>query len=208
MSSNELTERVLVIASCNAGKIREFTNLLAHLPLEIRPQPADLNVEETGSSFAENARIKASTVAKATGHWALADDSGLSVNALNGAPGVHSARFADSDAARISRLLFELEEAKTTDRSAQFTAALAVADPNGKIQIEVEGECPGTILAQPRGDSGFGYDPVFYLPELDQTFAEMQKAVKNQVGHRGRAFSNLEPQLRQIINSSLQSIND
>ena len=200
MSSNELTERVLVIASCNAGKIREFTNLLAHLPLEIRPQPADLNVEETGSSFAENARIKASAVAKATGHWALADDSGLSVNALNGAPGVHSARFADSDAARISRLLFELEEAKTTDRSAQFTAALAVADPSGKIQLEVEGECPGTILEQPRGDSGFGYDPVFYLPELDQTFAEMEKAVKNQVGHRGRAFSNLEPQLRQIIN--------
>ena len=201
MSDSQSEARVMVIASGNAGKIREFTNLLAHLPLDIKPQPTDLNVEETGSSFAENARIKATAVAQATGHWALADDSGLSVLALNGAPGVHSARYANNDEARIARLLHELEQAQCTDRRAQFTAALAVADPNGKIRLEVEGECPGTILDKPRGNSGFGYDPVFYLPELDQTFAEMEKAVKNRVGHRGRAFSNLEPQLSQLLNS-------
>ncbi|MFL0777423.1 MAG: non-canonical purine NTP pyrophosphatase, partial [Prochlorococcus sp.] len=122
MSDRQLAERVMVIASGNAGKIREFTNLLAHLPLDIKPQPTDLNVEETGSSFAENARIKATAVAKATGHWALADDSGLSVIALNGAPGVHSARYAPTDSQRISRLLRELDGIE--NRHAHFNAAL------------------------------------------------------------------------------------
>ena len=199
MSNSELPERVLVIASGNAGKIREFRQLLSHLPLSVQAQPEDLAVEETGQTFAENARIKALTVAQATGHWVLADDSGLSVNALNGAPGVHSARFADSDDARIARLLFELEEAKASDRSAQFTAALAVADPSGKIQIEVAGSCPGMILKTPRGEGGFGYDPVFYMPEVGQTFAEMDKAMKDRLGHRGRAFNALRPRLSQLV---------
>ena len=156
MSSSQISKRILIIASGNAGKIREFSNLLAHIPLEIRPQPTGLHVEETGSSFSANARIKATAVAAATGQWALADDSGLSVAALNGAPGVHSARYAENDEARIARLLNELEAAKSSDRSAHFTAALAVADPSGKIRIEVEGECPGMILKTPRGEGGFG----------------------------------------------------
>ena len=202
----------LVIASGNAGKIREFAALLAGLPLEIRAQPEGLEVEETGATFAQNARLKATAVALASGCWALADDSGLAVAALAGEPGVHSARYAASDPERIARLLRELEAATTaiaiaraaatttaTDRSARFTAALALADPSGAIRLEVEGHCPGVILEAPRGAGGFGYDPVFLVPELGQTFAEMDKATKGRIGHRGRAFALLEPGLRQLL---------
>jgi XTP/dITP diphosphohydrolase len=220
----------LVIASGNAGKIREFAALLAELPLEIQAQPEGLEVEETGATFAENARLKAEAVARATGCWALADDSGLAVAALAGAPGVHSARYAASDPDRIARLLGELEAAlrdqaaqrleagfpsstvlpavtrpltvprlESGDRSARFTAALALADPSGAIRLEVEGNCPGVILEAPRGAGGFGYDPVFLVPELGQTFAEMDKATKGRIGHRGRAFALLEPGLRQLL---------
>jgi XTP/dITP diphosphohydrolase len=189
--------RRLVIASGNAGKLREFSQLLAELPLRIEPMPADLEVEETGSTFAENARIKATAVARATGQWALADDSGLSVAALGGAPGVHSARYADSDAARIARLLEEL--AGNSDRNAHFTAALAVAAPNGTVVLEVEGICPGAILEAPRGSGGFGYDPIFYVPEAGLSFAEMDKATKGRLGHRGRAFALLEPKLKVLL---------
>lgn len=200
----------LVIASGNAGKVREFSHLLAGLGLEIRPQPEGLEVEETGTTFAENARLKAEAVARATGCWALADDSGLSVSALGGAPGVHSARYADSDASRIERLLRELAAANAealargaaADRSARFTAALAVANPNGEVVLEVEGVCPGTILEERRGAGGFGYDPVFLVPELGLTFAEMDKASKSRVGHRGRAFAALEPKLRARLSGS------
>jgi XTP/dITP diphosphohydrolase len=199
--------KVLVIASGNAGKVREFSHLLAALDLEIRPQPQGLEVDETGSTFGENARIKASAVAKATGHWALADDSGLCVDALGGAPGVHSARYAEGDQARIARLLAELATANgSTDpahvrknRRAKFVAALAVADPSGAVQLEVEGRCPGEILTSPRGEGGFGYDPVFYVPEAGQTFAEMAKDLKGRIGHRGRAFEMLQPQLRALL---------
>lgn len=192
----------LVIASGNAGKVREFGALLADLPLQTRAQPEGLEVEETGSSFAANARLKAVAVARATGCWALADDSGLSVEALGGAPGVHSARYADSDPARISRLLRELDAAgahTTAARSARFTAALALADPNGQVVLEVEGHCPGTILEAPRGEGGFGYDPVFFVPELGLSFAEMDKAQKAACGHRGRAFAVLQPQLQALL---------
>jgi XTP/dITP diphosphohydrolase len=196
-----------VIASGNAGKIREFADLLAHLPLEIRAQPEGLEVEETGTTFAANARLKAEAVALATGCWALADDSGLAVDAVGGAPGVVSARYAPTDPERIARLLAELAAANqersaqglAPDRIARFTAALAVADPSGAIRIEVEGHCPGVILEAPRGAGGFGYDPVFLVPELEQTFAEMDKATKARIGHRGRAFALLEPGLRGLL---------
>ena len=188
---------VLVIASGNAGKVREFGHLLAALQLEIRPQPEGLEVEETGDTFAANARLKAEAVARDTGCWALADDSGLSVSALGGAPGVHSARYADSDEARIARLLRELEGA--SDRTAQFTAALAVADPSGTIRLEVEGICPGTILEEQRGDGGFGYDPVFFVPDAGLTYAEMDKQLKGRIGHRGQAFAQLAPRLQELL---------
>jgi XTP/dITP diphosphohydrolase len=187
----------LVIASGNAGKVREFGHLLAELQLEIRPQPEGVEVEETGDTFAANARLKAEAVALATGCWTLADDSGLSVSALGGAPGVHSARYADSDEARIARLLRELEGA--SDRTAQFTAALAVADPSGTLRLEMEGICPGIILEEQRGDGGFGYDPVFLVPDAGLTYAEMDKQLKGRIGHRGQAFAQLAPRLQELL---------
>ena len=193
----------LVIASGNAGKIREFDQLLAPLGFTIEPMPAGLDIEETGTTFAENARLKAVAVAQATGHWALADDSGLSVTALGGAPGVQSARYADSDAARIARLLLELDGA--SDRSAHFTAALAVANPSGAVVLEVEGHCPGLILEAERGSGGFGYDPIFLVPETGLSFAEMDAATKERLGHRGRAFALLEPRLRALLGQAFNN---
>jgi len=197
----------LVIASGNGGKVREFAALLAGLGLEIRPQPEGLEVEETGLTFAENARLKAIAVARASGCWALADDSGLAVDALAGAPGVHSARYAASDPERIARLLAALGAANqqraaaglAPQRSARFTAALALADPSGILRLEVEGHCPGEILETPRGSGGFGYDPVFLVPETGLSFAEMDKVTKARIGHRGRAFALLEPGLRELL---------
>ena len=205
--SPEAVLKTLVIASGNAGKIREFANLLAAFQLEIQPQPEGLEVEETGDTFAANARLKAIAVAQATGQWALADDSGLAVTALGGAPGVQSARYADSDPARIARLLAALDGANlerlqaglAPDRSANFTAALALANPAGEVVLEVEGHCPGTILEAPRGNGGFGYDPVFWVPETGQTFAEMDKTLKGRIGHRGRAFAQLAPRLAPLL---------
>jgi XTP/dITP diphosphohydrolase len=192
----------LVIASGNAGKVREFAALLAELPLVVRPQPEGLEVEETGATFAENARLKAEAVARATGCWALADDSGLAVDALGGAPGVLSARYAPTDPERIARLLAELAAADALAlerRGAAFVAALALADPSGMVRLAVEGRCAGRIIEAPRGVGGFGYDPVFLVPELNLTFAEMDKATKGRIGHRGRAFALLEPGLRELL---------
>ena len=195
-----MSARTLVIASGNAGKIREFAGLLEHLPLTVNPQPEGLEVEETGLTFAENARIKARAVAAATGHWSLADDSGLSVDALDGAPGVFSARYAESDPARIARLLQELGD--TDNRSAYFSAALCIAAPDGSMLVEVEGRCDGVITTTPRGAEGFGYDPIFEVLGTGQTFAEMDRERKKSHGHRGRAFTLLEPQLHQLLAGS------
>jgi len=162
-----------------------------------------LEIEETGATFADNARLKAIAVAQATGQWALADDSGLCVTALGGAPGVQSARYADSDAARIARLLRELDGA--SDRSAHFTAALAVADPSGAVVLEVEGHCAGLILEAERGSGGFGYDPIFWVPESGLSFAEMDATTKGTLGHRGRAFALLEPRLRALLGQAFNN---
>ena len=192
----------LVIASGNAGKVREFGQLLEGLGLDTQPQPKGIEVEETGDTFATNARLKAEAVAQATGQWALADDSGLSVDALGGAPGVHSARYAATDAARIERLMQELNAAGAHDpssRSAFFTAALALADPSGRVVLEVEGHCPGEILREGRGDGGFGYDPVFYVVEAGLSFAEMSKELKAELGHRGKAVKRLKAGIRKLL---------
>ena len=189
--------RVLVIASGNQGKIREFQGLLSGLPLLVESQPDGLEVEETGTTFAANARIKALAVAKATGHWALADDSGLSVTALNGAPGVHSARYAPTDPERIQKLLAAL--LNCPQRGAYFSAALCVAAPDGQVLLEVEGRCEGQITKVPRGDQGFGYDPIFEVNTTGHTFAEMPLNEKKSHGHRGRAFALLEPLLKRLI---------
>ena len=192
--------KALVIASGNAGKIREFQGLLQALPVTVRPQPEGLEVEETGSTFAANARLKAQAVAATTGEWALADDSGLSVDALDGAPGVHSARYAPTDPERIARLLKALNG--SAQRQAHFCAALCIAAPDGSVLLEVEGRCDGLITASPRGEQGFGYDPIFEVAGTGRTFAEMPLAEKKQHGHRGRAFSLLEPQLRHLLQAT------
>ena len=189
--------KTLVIASGNPGKIHEFENLLRALPIDVRPQPEGLNVEETGSTFAANAQLKAKAVASLTGEWALADDSGLSVDALDGGPGVHSARYAASDPERIERLLKALNDC--SKREAHFCAALCIAAPDGQVLLEVEGRCEGRITTVPRGEQGFGYDPIFEVNDTGRTFAEMALAEKKRHGHRGRAFNALEPKLRELL---------
>lgn len=204
---SEMPTKRLVLASTNAGKVREFQALLGDLGVEIGPMPAELEVEETGSTFAENARLKASTVARATQCWALADDSGLEVMALGGAPGVYSARYAPTDRARIERLIRELalaeregrEAERGFGRSARFVAALALANPQGTVELEVEGVCEGRILEAPRGDGGFGYDPVFWIESMGQTFAEMDSETKARCSHRGRALAALKPGLQERL---------
>ncbi|HEY9691664.1 MAG TPA: RdgB/HAM1 family non-canonical purine NTP pyrophosphatase [Oculatellaceae cyanobacterium] len=184
----------LVVATGNLGKLREMQAYLSDLGWELRLKPAELEIEETGETFSENARLKASQVAIATGEWAIADDSGLEVDALGGAPGVYSARYGNSDGDRIERLLREL--GNTQNRQAQFACAVALARPDGSIALEAEGVCRGEILAATRGSGGFGYDPVFYVPEVQQTFAEMTPELKRSLSHRGKAFQALLPQLK------------
>lgn len=186
----------LVVATGNPGKLREIQEYLTNLAIELYLKPDRLEIEETGITFVENACLKASQVATALGEWAIADDSGLEVDALNGAPGIYSARYARSDRERIERLLEEL--GNNTNRRAKFVCAIAIARPDGAIAASVEGICPGEILYAPRGTSGFGYDPIFYVPQEKQTFAQMKPEVKHKISHRGKAFEKLIPQLREL----------
>ncbi|BAS56457.1 MULTISPECIES: RdgB/HAM1 family non-canonical purine NTP pyrophosphatase [Leptolyngbya] len=187
---------VLVVATGNPGKVKEIEPYLSGLNWELRLKPPELEMEETGTTFQENAAQKATQVAIATGQWAIADDSGLEVMALDGRPGVYSARYAESDQARIAKLLGELGDA--TDRRAQFVCAIAVAKPDGTIALLTEGFCPGEILTAPRGEGGFGYDPIFYVPEQRMTFSEMPLEVKQEISHRGRAFQAILPQMKAL----------
>ena len=183
----------VIVATGNPGKLREMQAYLKHLDWSLALKPNHLDIEETGQTFLENARLKASGVARALGAWAIADDSGLQVDALHGAPGIYSARYADSDRARIERLLTAM--AGISDRRAQFVCALALARPDGTIALETEGICHGSILTEPRGQGGFGYDPLFYVEELGQTFGEMSALDKHHHSHRGIAFRQLGPAL-------------
>jgi XTP/dITP diphosphohydrolase len=188
---------ILCIATNNAGKQVEFRELLAEWPGEI-VYPADLglalDVEERGDSFAEIAALKAVAYAEASGLPCLADDSGLEVDALQGAPGIYTARYAGpgaSDADRYRKLLAELGDLPLERRTARFRCAVALAYPDGATngrEVDVaEGTCEGVIAFAPRGEHGFGYDPVFYLPEHGRTMAELPAAVKNRISHRARA---------------------
>lgn len=187
----------LVIASGNAGKVEEFRAYLANLGVTLIAKPDSIDVEETGITFIENARLKASQVAIATNEWAIADDSGLEVVALNGAPGVLSARYADTDRSRIDRVLQELRGA--SNRAAQFVCAIAIASPDGAIAAEAIGICKGAIADAPVGNGGFGYDPIFFVPELQQTFGEIAPEVKAKISHRAIALSSLRPKLASLV---------
>jgi XTP/dITP diphosphohydrolase len=188
----------LIVATGNSGKLKEMQAYLEGLEIELQLKPKDLEIEETGKTFLENAGLKASQVALATGEWAIADDSGLAVDALNGAPGLYSARYAPTEAECIVRLLKELGE--TPNRNAQFVCAVVVARPDGSIAIQYEGICQGTITHQPVGTGGFGYDPIFYVPEYQMTFAQMPAELKHEISHRGRAFQWVLPQLQALGN--------
>ena len=188
--------RKLIVATGNPGKLQEMQEYLSGLPWQLELKPAELDIEETGTTFIANARLKASEVARAIGKWAIADDSGLAVDALGGAPGLYSSRYGKTDEERINRLLRELGD--TDNRQAKFICAIAIANPDGQIILETEGICPGEILNSPCGDRGFGYDPIFYVPSQQQTFAEMSPETKSRVSHRGVAFARLMPDLQKI----------
>jgi len=186
----------VVVATGNPGKLKEMQTYLADLGWELALKPPEIDVEETGTTFLENARLKASAVAQAMGQWAIADDSGLMVEALDGAPGLYTARYGRTDDDRISRLLNELQNAE--NRAAQFVCAIALARPDGTIALQTEGVCHGAIATAKRGVGGFGYDPVFYVPAVAKTFAEMSRADKDRLSHRGVAFDQLMPELRSL----------
>lgn len=189
----------LVVATGNPGKLKEIQAYLQVFDIQLQLKPEELEVEETGETFRENAALKASEVAKATRQWAIADDSGLRVDALDGAPGVYSARYGTTDSERIERVLREL--GNSGDRNAAFVCAIAIARPDGSIALEVEGVCPGEIMDSPQGDSGFGYDPIFYVPTQQKTFAQMSPELKHSISHRGQAFKILLPQLQKLLDN-------
>lgn len=186
----------LIVATTNAGKVKEMQDYLQGLDWQLELQPQDLEIEETGTTFLENACLKASSVAKILGKWAIADDSGLAIDALNGAPGVYSARYEKTNQERIDRVLKELEN--IDNRKAQFICMIALSNPQGEIVLTAEGNCQGEILRQIKGEKGFGYDPIFYIPEKQQTFAQMSLAEKQKISHRGKAFQALIPQLKNL----------
>ena len=182
----------LLLATNNQAKVSEYKSLLRDLPLELvtlAEQGITTVVDEVGESLEENARLKATLLAAEGRLLALADDSGLEVDALGGEPGRLSARYAGegaSDRDRVNYLLSRLKDVPWEKRSARFRCVIAVATPGGEVKL-CSGECRGMITFEPKGDQGFGYDPVFYLPELGKTMAELPPEVKNLVSHRGRA---------------------
>ena len=192
----------LLIATRNAGKIKELAELLADLPIRLRNLNdfADtFEPEETGVTFAENAALKVQSYALQTGVRALADDSGLEVEALNGAPGVYSARYAGvgaSEQERIEKLLKELGDSE--NRRACFVCAMAVADEKGGIEFTAEGICEGRIAFKSAGNDGFGYDPIFIPDGFLETFGELPKEIKQQISHRKRAIDKIIQQIRRF----------
>lgn len=176
------------------GKLGELRSLLARLPLELLSLPDFPNiesVEETGSTFAENAELKASGYARQAGVVTLADDSGLAVDQLKGRPGIHSARYVHPGVSypeRVASLLAELAGVAAQDRTARFVCAMAVASEGGEILFTTENRCEGSIAAAPRGRGGFGYDPIFVPVGYDLTFAELPAEIKNRISHRALAL--------------------
>ncbi len=195
-------QSILVIATRNKGKTKEIKDLLRDFPVDIKniddfgPIP---HLEEDGATFDENAYKKASFAARILGLPALADDSGLTVEALNGAPGVHSARYAGENATdeqRYLKLLSEME--RMSNRKAAFECVISIAVPTGPA-LTYEARCEGLITQVPAGSNGFGYDPVFYYPPYKKTFAELTRQEKNRVSHRGKAFAELKDEFDKIL---------
>jgi len=197
----------LLVATNNPGKVREYRALLKGLPLTLTypaQEGIDIEVEETGSTFAQNAHLKATAYARTSGLLTLADDSGLEVDALGGEPGTRSARFAGqgaSDEDRYRLLLSKLEGVPWQQRTARFRCVIAVARPQGEVHT-AQGTCEGVIAFEPKGEHGFGYDPVFYVLEHGQTMAELEPEVKNRISHRARAAEGALRILQELLGST------
>lgn len=187
----------LLIATRNTGKFREFHNLFGDIPVRLFGL-SDLGitreVEETGSTFTANADLKATAYAREGRILTLADDSGLAIDALGGAPGVFSARWAGenaSDAARVEKVLADLSDIAAITRSARFVCAMSIADADGQVLFRAEGICEGRIAFEPRGSGGFGYDPIFVPDGFELSFGELSQSIKDQISHRARATSSI-----------------
>jgi len=182
----------LLLATTNQGKAREYRHLLKGLPFQLvtlAEEGIHIAVDEKNTTFEENARLKATVYSNFSHLITLADDSGLEVDALGGEPGIRSARFAGDEASdedKVERLLARLKEVPWEKRTARFRCVIAIATPEGRTEL-CHGECHGLIAFAPKGNNGFGYDPIFYFPELDKTMAELPLETKNQISHRGRA---------------------
>ena len=194
----------VIIASTNQGKLNEFKELMKGLSVEVKslkdfPEIGD--IEENGASFAENAYIKAKAVFDATGCLSIADDSGLEVDALDGAPGIYSARYAGeekNDTANNEKLLSEMNVVSDENRGAQFHCAIVAIDQNG-TRYDAEGIVRGHILRAPQGENGFGYDPLFYIEEFGRTTAELSMDEKNKISHRGKAVRQIVEILKEKV---------
>jgi len=198
----------IVLASRNQKKCEEIRYLLMPYGfdlLSVADFPDVAEVEEMGNTFAENAALKATEVAVATSCWAIGEDSGLMVDALDGAPGIYSARYSGeqaTDASNNMRLQVELKDIPLEKRDARYICSIAVSDAEGNVQLAVAASCRGRIISTARGTNGFGYDPYFLIPEYHRTFGELSPLVKQHLSHRSRAFRLLIPQLRIILRAS------
>ncbi len=190
-------KKLLYLASKNLGKISEYQKLLSDINCQLALQPDSIDVVETGKTFRENAAKKACEVSKKLNNYAIADDSGLCIEALNGSPGIYSSRYADNDKDRIKRVLSELEG--IDNRNAYFVANVCVATPDGELILDIEEKSFGTILLSTRGTNGFGYDPIFEEFSSRLTFAEMSNDIKDNLSHRGKAIAKLIPELKKIF---------
>jgi len=192
--------REIVIASKNKGKIREIREIYADLPVAIVEHPDLPDVVEDGDTFAANARKKAVEIARHTGKWALADDSGLEVDALQGAPGIYSARWSGGgDEANNDKLLAELRDVPAPARTARYRAVVVIASPDGRVVAEADGVCDGLIGFERRGSGGFGYDPLFVVPQFGRTMAELPAETKHSISHRGEALRRLRDPLTRAL---------
>ena len=194
----------LLLATNNKGKVAEFRSLLADLPyrlVTLAEEGIELSVEEVGETLEENARLKAATLAKHSGLVTLADDSGLEVDALGGEPGRLSARYAGenaNDKDRVNYLLKKMKVVPREKRTARFKCVIALSTPDGKVAF-CKGKCEGLITFQPKGEQGFGYDPIFFLPELGKTMAELTLEEKNRLSHRARAARQVPQALKKLL---------
>jgi XTP/dITP diphosphohydrolase len=195
----------LLVATHNQGKVAEFAEMLADLAIEwlsLDEVGVEKDVDETGSTFHENAVLKAQTYARMTDLLTLADDSGLQVDALNGEPGIYTARYGGAGLNHEGRYLLLLQNMQSVpwpQRTARFRCVIALAAPDGALLGAENGVCEGMIALEPAGEGGFGYDPVFFLPDREKTMAQVGSVIKHTISHRGRAMQAIEPLLRRVL---------